>query len=106
MQYFGANFSPMRVGEMEVFTVDFATTNSLATGETITSSTWTIKSVDGGVVPNGMLPGPGSIVGTVCSMYLSAVAAGLFLPLCTVTTSRGQTLTLPDVGAGQLAISL
>lgn len=105
MQQFGANFSPMRVGELEVFSVDFTTTGSLAVGETITGATWTVKSVDGATVPTGMLPGPGSIVGAVCSYYIAAVAAGAFLPLCTATTSRGQTITLPDVGAGLLVIS-
>lgn len=105
MLEFGANFSTMRVGELEVFSVDFSTTGSLAAGETIGAAVWTMRSVDGSPVPAGMLPGPGAIAGLVCSMYVSAVAAGVFLPLCTATTSRGQQITLPDPGYGQLVIA-
>lgn len=105
MQEFGANFSTMRVGELEVFSVDFSTTGSLSAGETIGSAVWTMRSADGSIVPAGMLPGPSAVAGLVCSAYVAAIAAGVFLPLCTVTTSRGQTITLPDPGFGQLVIA-
>lgn len=100
MQDIGDNFSPMRVGEVEVISVDFSTAQCLATGETITGASWAIA---GDTTPS-MLVTPQSIVGTVCSIYIKGVTKGTFAPLCTVTTSRGQTLTLPDPGAGLLSI--
>jgi hypothetical protein len=104
MQDIDDNYSPMRVGELEVIAVDFAPAQCLAVGETINAATWSITRVDGSAAPAGMLVNPQSIAGTVCSVYVRGVERGSFAPLCTATTSRGQTLTLPDPGRGLLSV--
>lgn len=104
MQDIGDNYSPMRVGELEVISVDFAPSQCLAAGETISDATWSILRADGGSAPANMLVNPSSIAGTTCSIYIRGVERGTYAPLCTVTTSRGQTLKLPDPGRGLLSV--
>lgn len=101
----GQNFSPMIVGDMEVIAVDYGTSQSLAPGETIVSAVWSITLADGTPAPAGMLPvAAQSIAGTVCATYISAIAAGVFVPRCQATTSTGQKITLPDSGRGLLKV--
>lgn len=104
MQDIGDNYSPMRVDEVEVIAVDFSSAQCLAAGETINDATWSITRADGSAAPAGMLINPQSIAGTICSIYIRGVERGTFAPVCTVTTSRGQTLKLPDPGAGLLSV--
>lgn len=104
-----SNFSPMRAGAEEIFTVDFAPV--LAPGETISAPVWTIVPVDA-IDPNAsaMILGTASISGTLASQMISAKAGGIpgvrYAPKCTVTTNNGETLVLPEYGHGLLLVTL
>lgn len=101
-----SNFSPMRVGEKEVFTVDFAPL--LSAGETINSPVWTMTVVSG-QDPNAsaMISGTASISGTTASQMIQALVPGVrYAPKCTVQTSQGETLILPEYGDGLLEVTL
>lgn len=99
------NFTPKRASESEIFTVDFAPL--LAPGETISSPSWTVTVVDGqDPSVNAMISGAASISGTTVSQLIrSGVPGQRYAPVCTVQTSLGQTLVLPEVGQGELYIS-
>lgn len=99
------NFSPMRATEKEIFTIDFAPL--LAQGETINSPIWTITVV-AGQDPEvaAMISGNASISGTTVSQLIKGgVPGNRYAPVCTVQTSLGQTLVLPEVGQGELYIA-
>lgn len=100
------NFTPKRATEIEVFTVDFAPL--LAVGETINSPVWTITAVDGqDPAAADMITNGASINNTTVSqMIKGGVPGNRYAPVCTVQTSLGQTLVLPEFGDGQLDITL
>lgn len=100
------NFTPMRVTEAEIFTVDFSAL--LAPGETISSSVWAITVVDGqDPAAAAMIVGAASISGATSSQLIRGRVPGVrYAPICTVQTSLGQTLVLPEYGAGMLEVTL
>lgn len=101
----GQNFSPMVVGDTEVIAVDYASSQTLAPGETLASSVWTVTRTDGTPAPADMIvAGAQSIAGTVCATYIKASAAGVYVPRCQATTSLGQKITLPDPDRGLLKV--
>jgi hypothetical protein len=98
------DFTPKRVGESEVLTVDFV--DLLGVGETILSASWNMR-VKAGVDPaaNSMIQGTATTTGTKVSQMVTAGVAGvLYEPLCTALTSLGQTVELPDPGEGLLMV--
>jgi hypothetical protein len=99
------DFTPKRVGETEIFTVDFV--DLLAQGETITTASWSITVLQGAdPAPEAMLSGVASITGTKVSQMLTGGLPSVFYaPVCTVTTSTGQTLELPEYGNGALHVT-
>lgn len=100
------NFSPKRAAETEIFAVDFAPL--LAVSETIQSAVWTSTVVDGiDPSPNATISGVASISGTKVSGKITAGIPGVrYAPICTVQTSLGQTLVLPEYGHGLLLVTL
>jgi hypothetical protein len=100
-----ADFSPKRSTETEKFEVDFI--NLMTVDATILTATWTI-SVKSGVDPSpaSMIVGSATILGR--TQVETKIAAGIpgviYLPICTITTSDGEVLVLPDVGQGSLPI--
>lgn len=100
------NFSPKRAAEREVFTVDFSPL--LAPGETILSAAWTIASIDGAdAKASAMLEGAASIDGSLVSQLITSGVPGIrYAPTCAAQTSDGQTIVLPEYGAGYLDITL
>jgi hypothetical protein len=100
------NFSPMRAGEKEVFTVDFGPL--LAAGETISSPVWSITVVDGcDASANAMIQGSSTLAGSTVSQMIGSGLPGVrYAPKCTVQTSQGETLILPAYGDGLLDVTL
>jgi hypothetical protein len=98
------DFTPKRVGESEVLTVDYV--DDLAPGETILSASWSMR-VKAGSDPaaSSMIQGTVTVTGTKVSQMVTAGVAGvLYEPLCTALTSLGQTVELPDPGEGLLMV--
>jgi hypothetical protein len=102
----GLNFSPKRAAETEIFAVDYAAL--LAPGETISSPVWSIAPAVGQDENAGsMLVGRAAFSGTIAAQIIRGGVPGVeYAPVCTVQTSFGQTLALPDVDEGHLYISL
>lgn len=100
------NFTPKRSAEVEIFTVDYA--NNLALGETIASAVWTVTVVQGADANSAsMIHGVASISGTKVSQMIAAGVPGVtYAPVCTATTSLGQTLVLPEYAMGLLEVTL
>ena len=100
------DYSPKRLTEAEIFTVDYSA--RIATGETITSAAWSITVVDGvDASATAMIQGAYSISGSQVSQMIGAGIAGMqYAPICTARTSLGQVLVLPDYGDGLLAVTL
>lgn len=99
------NFSPMRTGEEDIFTVDFAPL--LENGETIRAPVWTIAALDA-TDPNAsaLIQGDPSISGALVSQMINAGLPGIrYAPKCTVTTSLGRVLILPEYGQGLLVVT-
>lgn len=99
------DFTSKRVGETEVFTVDY--TKNLSVGETILSAVWT-NSVKTGTdaLPGSMIQGVATITGTLVSNKITGGIAGVYYaPICTATTSLGQILVLPEPPNGQLLVT-
>lgn len=98
------DFSPKRVGETEVFTVDFA--QLLGQGETITSAVWACTVKEGtDAAPAIMIYGAASISGSQVSQKIrGGVANVYYAPICTASTSAGQVLILPESGYGILHV--
>lgn len=98
------DFSPKRAMEVEVFTVDFSAL--LGTGETITSAVWTCSVKEGAdASASSMIRGSASVSGAKVSQSIGGGVAGVFYaPICTATTSAGQTLILPEPGYGLLSV--
>ncbi len=98
------DFTPKRVVEVEVFTVDYGP--RLATGETIISAVWSVSVVSGvDPTPGAMLSGNASFQGSQVSQMLQGGVAGVtYAPICTALTSQGQILVLPDPGTGYLLV--
>jgi hypothetical protein len=96
----------MRAGEKDIFTVDFSPL--LEDGETINSPVWSIVAVDAyDPSASGLIQGDPSISGALVSQMISAGIPGArYAPKCTVQTSLGRTLILPDYGSGYLDIAL
>jgi len=100
-----SNFSPMRVTEVEVLTIDFGP--ALAPGETIISASWS-NAVSSGddPNPNAMMQNRCTISGAKVSELFSAHVPGvIYTPTCTVQTSAGQTIILPEYGSGSLYVT-
>lgn len=99
------DFSPKRVNEVEVFTVDFSAL--LGTGETITSAVWTCSVKEGSdAAASSMIQGAAAVSGSKVSQKIANGVAGCwYAPVCTVLTSAGQTLTLPEYGYGSLHVT-
>lgn len=97
------DFTQKRSAEVEVFTLDFI--NVLA-GELILTATWAMTVYSGSdPSPNLMLQGGCTFVGGRVSQILRNGIAGVYYsPLCTVTTSGGRTLILPEPSNGLLFI--
>jgi hypothetical protein len=98
------DFTPKRVGESEVLTVDFV--DLLGVGETIVSASWSMRLKAGNdLAASSMIQGPSTTIGTKVSQMVTAGVAGvLYEPLCTALTSLGQTVELPDPGEGLLMV--
>ena len=99
------DFTSKRVGETEVFTVDY--TKNLSVGETILSAVWT-NSVKTGTdaSPGSMIQGVATITGALVSNKITGGIAGVYYtPICTATTSLGQVITLPEPPNGQLLVT-
>lgn len=99
------DFTSKRVGETEVFTVDY--TKNLNVGETIVSAVWT-NSVKTGidVSPNSMIQGVATIAGPLVSNKITGGIAGVYYaPICTATTSLGQVIVLPEPPNGALLVT-
>lgn len=103
-----SNFSPKRVNEHIILTVDYCTSEVIATGELITSATWS-NSVRTGVDPaaSAMVSGSATIDSTgtkVSQMIVGGVIGVSYFPICTAITNYGQILVLPDPGQGALFV--
>jgi len=98
------DFTAKRVGETEIFSVDYAAL--LGDGVTITGATWTVSVKRGtDATPNAMVSGSASIAGSVVSQKLTGGVAGVsYWPICTATTSDGQTIILPEPYTGALDV--
>lgn len=94
MSYVGSDFSPTDPGEIEAYSFDFA--RLLGTGETISSSAWSIVVVSGvDASPSSRLIGSAHVTGSVASQLIGNCLGGVtYLVTATVTTSTGQTLAL------------
>lgn len=103
-----ANFTPKRWVEIELFTVDFAPL--LVPGETLVndSAAWTISPISGADPAAAlMIVGEASIDGATSSQLIGSGVPGLrYAPVCTVRTSGGRTLALPEYGQGHIEITL
>lgn len=100
------DFSPKRAAEVEIYGVDFA--DELAIGETISAVVWSITPVNG-VDPaaSSMIIGSAQLTGSVSAQRIGGGVPGIrYAPICTVQTSLGQTLVLPEYGVGQLEVTL
>lgn len=98
------DFTPMRVGAEEVFTVDYV--DELAPGETILSAAWEMRVVQG-VDPSAsaMIIGTATVKGSVVSQLITGGVAGVtYRPICWALTSLGQRLDLPEIGNGLLLV--
>jgi hypothetical protein len=97
-------FTPKRVGETEIFIVDFV--DVLADGETILTALWSVNVLTGiDQSPNNMVYGAPVIAGTKVGQMLTGGVSGVrYAPICTISTSEGQTLILPDVNNGALLV--
>lgn len=100
-----SDYSPKRVGEVEIITVDYVLL--LASGETITSASWSNSVVRGtDAYASSMIQGATSISGSKVSTKITAGIVGVFYaPICTALTSAGQTLILPEYGNGILQVT-
>lgn len=100
-----SNFTPMRVGEEETFTLDFAPL--LAPEETISLPVWTMTAVDGkDQNASAMVIGSASISGTQVSQMIKALVPGVrYAPKCSVQTSSGQEKILPEYGNGLIFVT-
>jgi hypothetical protein len=98
------DFTPKRVGESEVLTVDFA--DLLGEGEIILSASWSMRiKVGSDPAASSMIQGSVTVTGTkVSQMVTGGVAGVLYEPLCTALTSLDQVLELPDPGEGLLMV--
>lgn len=96
-----SNYTPMRVAESDVFTVNFA---PLPPGVTIVSAVWSISVVSGDdPAASSMIVGGASINGTEVSQLIKGNAPGVtYAPICTALLSDGRTRILPDPGTGYL----
>jgi hypothetical protein len=99
------DFTPKRIAEREVFTVDYAAL--LGTGETITTAVWSITAQRGiDASASAMIQGSATISGTKVSQVISGGLADVFYaPMCIATTSTGQALVLPEYGNGMLHVT-
>lgn len=99
------NFSSKRAAEVQIFSVDFSPV--LATGETLLAAVWAVSVLSGtDATPQSMVTGAASIAGSVVSQKLQGGVAGVnYAPVCTVTTSLGQTLMVPEPGNGALFVT-
>lgn len=98
------NFTPKRVGEKEIFSVDFV--HKLPVGITIVSAVWSVQVAYGvDPNPNAMVIGAATISGSVVTTFL---AGGLpdvgYWPMCTATLSDGEILMLPNINDGLLVV--
>lgn len=90
------SFSDKAQAEKETFTFDFV--RLLGTGETISTSTWTVT-VKAGTdpTPSSMLSGAPAVAGTkVSHLIQGGVLDTRYCIKCQITTSAGQTLELAD----------
>lgn len=99
------DFTPKRVGESEVLTVDFS--ELLGEGETIVSAAWSMRvNVGADSSASSMIQGEATIADTKVSQMVTAGVAGVrYEPRCTATTTLGQILILPDPGYGRLLVT-
>jgi hypothetical protein len=99
-----------RVGEAEAFTADFAGGQfpRLGTGETITPGTavWSCAAVIGvDANAQAMVSGGSTITGAKVTQMITGGVSGVTYQLtCTVQTSAGQALTLPDINEDRLYV--
>lgn len=98
------NFSPIRVGERDVFTANY--TPLLRPGETISHAAWSATVVHGvDPSPMAMIQGDPAILGPKVSQMIVPVVPGItYRLICTVQTSFGRELILPDPGRDQLYV--
>lgn len=90
------DFSPLDPAALETATFTFDFTRMLGTGETISTSTWSIAALTGfDSTPASRLIGVSSISGTQVLQRIGTCIAGeTYRITATITTSAGQTLTL------------
>ena len=100
-----ADFTPMRVAEKEIFTVDYV--DQLAIGETIVSAVWSSTEPTGtDSSPNSTIYGSPTISGSKVSQLIRPNFADVvYYPICTAQTSLGQTLILPEYNDGALPVT-
>ena len=105
MTYRGQSKFYKRTAETVIFTVDFA--DDLGVGEVISSAVWSCSVTEGiDQSPNNVISGSASMNGSQVITKLSNGIAGVsYSPICTVNTSLGQVLVLPDYGYGTLAVT-
>ena len=98
------NFSPIRPGEQDVFTVNYAPI--LSTGETILRAVWSCSVVRGtDPDPAAMVRGDATISGPKVSQMIAPRVPGMtYRIVCTAQTNTGRTLVLPDPGLDQLYV--
>jgi hypothetical protein len=98
------DFAPKRVAEVARFRVDYSA--RLGTGVTITNATWTVSVKRGtDANPAAMISGSATIAGPIVSQMLTGGVSGVaYYPICTATTSDGQTLILPEPYTGALEV--
>ena len=101
-----SNYDPMRVGEVDTFTADFA--SQLSPGETISLPVWNITVAYGcDANASAMIVGAASISGSMSSQMIQALVPGVsYAPKCTVHTSAGRSLIAPRYGDGLLEVTL
>lgn len=99
MPYAGQDFSPTGIGSIELFSFDYV--NLLASGETISSATWTATLSSGtDDSPNSIVSGSATISGSVVTQLIDltdtaqVINANAYLLTCAAETSLGQTLLI------------
>lgn len=105
MTYRGQSKFYKRTGETVIFTVDFA--DDLGVGEVINTAVWSCTVTEGqDQSVSNVINGSASMNGSQVNTKLSNGIAGVsYAPICTISTSLGQVLILPEYGYGSLSVT-
>lgn len=98
------NFSPIRSGEQDVFTVNYAPI--LLPDETILSAKWSATVIRGtDPNPDALIQGDATVSGPKVSQMIAPTVPGMtYSVICTALTSARRKLILPDSGFDQLYV--